>query len=211
MSYGTVYIAECIFGNHSRSAGKGNYLLRVIPLHNWLTRLNLTCWGKLGAKARILTHSKVVFRKELNGLKQKTSLSKGFSKRRAAKIFVSRLLEFIRNYHCLDRKRSIWVACSKRWLAKLSSLCWYPKFTSKINLDISLHDWFTWGAMAHCWQELVFNTLKSRFSKSTERFKAEKISFSFSYELRSENPGASFSCHLHIYLTKPSLKVYDDI
>jgi len=88
---------------------------------------------------------KVISRKELNGLNQKTSLSKGFSKRRAAKILVSRLLELSlrkswgKFLHRLERERSLWKAFSKRRAGKLSPMC-YPKFTSKISLIISLPD-----------------------------------------------------------------------
>ena len=49
--------------------------------------------------------------------------------------------------HRLDRGKRLWKPFSKCGPG-IYLLCVYPKFTSKISLVISSHDWFTLGSIA---------------------------------------------------------------
>ena len=115
-----------------------------ISLHDSFT------WGAMAwlLIRTALTRTKVISRKVMNGLNRKTSLSKGFSKRRSAKILVFRL----------------WgLSLQKSWY----DIVWIERG--------HYSTWLIHTRRHGRWQEL-HNPLWSCFSKSTERPKAKYIS-----------------------------------
>ena len=88
---------ERIFNALSRKIISPSYLSQVY-LENKSSLFSTTDSHevpRLVTRMRILTRSKVVARKVLNGLKRNSPLSKSFAKRITAKIFVSPLLELL--------------------------------------------------------------------------------------------------------------------